>query len=95
MSGWSPGRNHPPATTSRIAVCLLALGLLAAVIAAVARANLDALIAARLGHADQGQLVASTYATDTRRERLRAALAAIAEEGGIDAALARAALEEK
>jgi integrase len=55
----------------------------------------DALIAARLGHADQGQLVASTYATDTRRERLRAALAAIAEEGGIDAALARAALEEK
>jgi hypothetical protein len=41
MSGWSPGRNHPPATTSRIAVLLLALGLLAAVIVAVARANLD------------------------------------------------------
>jgi hypothetical protein len=41
MSGWSPGRNHPPATTSRIAVLLLALGLLAAVIVAVARANPD------------------------------------------------------
>jgi hypothetical protein len=41
MSGWSPGRNHPPAASSRIAVLLLALGLLAAVIVAVARANLD------------------------------------------------------
>lgn len=41
------------------------------------------LVARRLGHADQGQLVDQVYATDTRRERLRAELDAIAQAGGI------------
>jgi integrase len=41
------------------------------------------LVARRLGHADQGQLVDQVYAADTRRERLRAELDAIAQAGGI------------
>jgi integrase len=48
----------------------------------------DALIAARLGHADQGELVRRRYAKDARRERLQAALDEIAAAGGIDACLA-------
>lgn len=51
----------------------------------------DALIAARFGHADQGQLIAATYAADDRRERLRAQLDAIAADGGTTARLAKAA----
>jgi integrase len=41
------------------------------------------LVARRLGHADQGQLVDQVYAADTRRERLRAELDRIASGGGI------------
>jgi integrase len=51
----------------------------------------DRLIAARFGHADQGQLVAATYAADTRREELAAELQAIAAEGGTTARLERLA----
>lgn len=47
------------------------------------------LIAARFGHADQGELIDSTYAEDRRRQELRAEVAAIAAEGGIEARLAR------
>ena len=41
------------------------------------------LVARRLGHADQGQLVDQVYAADTRRDRLRAELERIASGGGI------------
>jgi hypothetical protein len=46
------------------------------------------LAAARLGHKDAGHLLLTVYA-DMREERLRAELDAIADEGGIDARLAR------
>lgn len=49
------------------------------------------LVAARLGHADNGELVDRVYAEDTRRERLRDHLAAIDAAGGIEACLAAAA----
>jgi integrase len=46
------------------------------------------LSASRLGHKDSGYLLVTVYA-DAREERLRAELDAIADEGGIDARLAR------